>query len=29
MRHLLAGLRDVDVDGDGSVTYRELLRGLR
>ena len=29
MRHLLAGLRDVDVDGDGSVTYGELLRGLR
>ena len=29
MRHLIASLHTVDVDGDGNVTYPELLRGLR
>ena len=29
LRHLLAGFREVDTDGNGTVTYRELLRGLR
>jgi Ca2+-binding EF-hand superfamily protein len=29
LRHLLAGFREVDTDGNGTVTYKELLRGLR